>query len=420
MKRELAVNLGNLLLSLSEIMDIANPSIKQHQLRTAFIAWELAKIANLPKQALEDIFATALLHDIGAISIEEKAQVHDLITTDLDLHCIRGEILFKQTPWLSPLAKIIRHHHRNWSDWDRPFSDPKVLASQIILLADYIERLIDRQKYILHQRDDIVGQVKQLSDITINRELINIFSELAGKEEFWLDLMSPRLYHTLAHQGPFWNIQIDLDGVSSIADLCVSIIDFKSDFTATHTSGVAACAERMAILFGLTDLEVSMIRIAGKLHDVGKMVIPNSILDKPGKLTPEEYAVMKSHTYYTYYVINSIEGLQPIARWAAYHHEKLDGSGYPFHCKANEIDTGARILTVADIFTATAEDRPYRAGMSKDQIYRVFKHQSDNGLIDPRFVNLLFDNYETVYDYVREKQLLAKAFYDQRFRRAKR
>ena len=157
------------------------------------------------------------------------------------------------------------------------------------------------------------------------------------------------------------------------------------------------------------------MRIAGNFHDIGKLVIPNSILEKPGKLTSEEFAVMRCHTYHTFNTLDSIGGLQRIAEWAAYHHEKLDGSGYPFHLTNEEIGTGSRIMAVADIFTAISEDRPYRKGMDNNAIYKVFKRQTDEKLLDKRIVELLFDNYEAINMQVKVKQSKALDFYERRF-----
>jgi HD-GYP domain-containing protein (c-di-GMP phosphodiesterase class II) len=145
------------------------------------------------------------------------------------------------------------------------------------------------------------------------------------------------------------------------------------------------------------------------------LAIPNSILDKPGSLTKEEMSLMKSHTYYTYLIINSIGGLKQIAEWAAYHHERLDGSGYPFHCTAAELSIGARIIMIADMFTALAEDRPYRKGMSKEGIIQIIKQFSDRRLLDARIVNLLFDNFEEIFSYVAEKKAVAREFYEKQF-----
>jgi HD-GYP domain-containing protein (c-di-GMP phosphodiesterase class II) len=415
LKRQLFVNLNNLLLSLSEVVDFANPLIAQHQYRTAYIALEVANYANLKLEVTENIFTAALLHDIGAITVEEKTAIHSFDETNTNIHTTRGELLLEQIPWLRRFSKIVKNHHRSWVDWDEEIENPVVYASQIILLADYVERLIDRNKYILHQRNDIVEEIKKLSDTTLNRKIVTYFIDLAKKEEFWLDLVSPRLYTLLLNNGPFSNIQIGIEEISSISNLYRDLIDFKSRFTATHTSGVAECAEKLSEIFGMAEVDVKSIRIAGNFHDIGKLVIPNSILEKPGKLTSQEYEIMRCHTYYTYYTLHSIGGLQRIAEWAGYHHEKLDGSGYPFHCTKGEIGTGSRIMAVADIFTAISEDRPYRNGMSKDEIYRIIKKQADENLLDKRVVELLFDNYDNISLQVKEKQAKALEFYEKRF-----
>jgi HD-GYP domain-containing protein (c-di-GMP phosphodiesterase class II) len=200
-----------------------------------------------------------------------------------------------------------------------------------------------------------------------------------------------------------------------IAELFRNIIDFRSPFTATHSSGVAAAASSISKIFGLTSMETTLMEVAGDLHDIGKLAIPNSILDKPGPLTKEEMALMKSHTYYTYLIIKTIGGLKHIAEWAAYHHERLDGSGYPFHCTDDELSTGSRIMMVADIFTALAEDRPYRKGMNKDDIARIIKQFSDRHLLDAKIVTIVLDNFSEISSYVSEKQATAKEFYEKQF-----
>lgn len=415
MQYQVTVNLGNLLLSLSEITDLTSPMVSQHQQRTAFIAIEIAKQVGVSQEALQNIYTAALLHDIGAITGEEKLSVATFETLDCEQHCQRGELLLQKVPNLAGISKIVLNHHRNWDDWDSTIDDPIAFASQVILLADYVERLIDKNKYILHQSDDIVEHVYRLKEGTVHDRLVSSFASLAKKDEFWLDAVSPRLYSMLLNFGPLSNIHIDLKGISQIADFIGDIIDFKSRFTATHTTGVATCAERLSQLMGLSESETHLIRIAGNLHDVGKLVIPNSILDKPGRLTPGEFAVIRSHTYYTYSMVNSIEGLQLLAKWAAYHHERLDGKGYPFNVSKYELDTPSRIIAVADIYTAISEERPYRKGMDKDQIYVVMKNQVEQKAIDARIVDLLFDHYETVSAIVREKQTLAKEFYETRF-----
>lgn len=415
MKIPLSVNLGNLLLSLSETMDFSNPWVQQHQYRTAYIALEIAKNAGMPRDIIEDIFTAALLHDIGAITVEEKVALHEFKVKNDDIHPARGELLLEQVPWLRKIAKIVRYHHREWSSWDEEIENPVAFSSQVIMLADYIERLTDRSKYILHQINDIVDTVKKLGDSTINRKVLSCFLDISNREDFWLDMVSPRLYSLLLHHGPFSSIDIELDDIFLISTLYRDLIDFKSRYTATHTSGVSECAVKLSELLGLAEIDLKSMMIAGNFHDIGKLVIPNSILEKPGRLTRDEYAVMRCHTYYTFYTLDSIGGLRNIAEWAAFHHEKLDGSGYPFHRTDSEISTGSRIVAVADIFTAISEDRPYRKGMDKNEIHRIIREQSDEKLLDKKIVDLLFDNYESIYAHVKEKQETALQFYENRF-----
>ena len=415
MQRNITVNLGNLVLSLSDAMDLASPLLIQHQQRTAFVVWKMGKAARLSSERLEKVFIAALLHDIGAFSLEEKIALRNYEVENVEEHCMRGELLLNNIPWLKDSAKIIRFHHKEWQHWGESIENPVVLESQLLFLADHLERAIKREHYILHQHEDIISKIESLSGSSLHPQVVDLFISVCHSEEFWLDLVSPRLYSLLLNEGPFRKIEIDYSDISIIAELFRNIIDFRSRFTSTHSSGVAASASMLAKIFGLTDAEIGLMEVAGNLHDLGKLAIPNSILDKPGSLTKEEMSVMKSHTYYTYSVINSIGGLKQIAEWAAYHHERLDGSGYPFHCVAAELSTGARIMMVADIFTALAEDRPYRKGMSKDGIVQIIKQFSDRSLLDTRIVNLLFENYNEIFPYVAEKQAVAREFYEKQF-----
>jgi len=413
MKKQPIVNLGNLLLTLSEAMDLSNPSISQHQYRTAYIALEIASYAGIQGDRLENIFTASLLHDIGALTVEEKILLHNNEAESEELHTVRGEILLNRIPWLKCISKIVRNHHRDWNDWDEGLENPVVMASQIINLSDYVERQIDRNRYILYQTEDIVETVRKLQNGQVNEKIVSYFIDISEREDFWLDLVNPRLYSVLLHNGPFHNRSVDLYDILLISNLYRDLIDFKSPYTATHTSGVAECATKLSELFGFADIDIKYMKIAGNFHDIGKLLIPNSIIEKPGKLTAHEYAIMRCHSYYTYYTIDSIGGLRRIAEWAAFHHEKLDGSGYPFHYSGDEIGTGSRIMAVADIFTALIEDRPYRKGMDKNRIYQIIMSQADCNLLDKKIVDLLFDNFDAIYLYVKEKQAAARHFYNE-------
>jgi HD-GYP domain-containing protein (c-di-GMP phosphodiesterase class II) len=404
LKEGFTVNLGNLLLSLSESVDMANQNSPQHQLRTAFIALELARCLNLDEITIENIFIASLLHDIGK-KIDSEENI------DYELQCIRGQLFVQRVPLLESAAEIIRYHFLDWKDWKGSIDKPLTISSQIILLANFVDMMISRDRYILHQVDNIWKELIRLEDGILNTKVVGGFKEILIKEEFWFDLTSNRLYSILLHDGPLKKKEINLNELASMGELFKGVIDFKSKYTITHTAGVSACSEMLGNLFGLTELEVKVLGIAANFHDLGKLAVPNNILEKEGKLSKEEFEIVKSHPYYTYQVLNSIGGLQQIVQWASYHHERLDGSGYPFHCVAKDLDTGARIIAVSDIFISRLERKSYRNEMEKDEIFEIMKKMGRNNFIDMKFVDLLFDNFEIIVNYIRIKQEKTMDFY---------
>ena len=335
-----------------------------------------------------------------------------------DFHCVKASLLLDQIPWFKNVSKIVRYHHKSWLDWEKKgefIEKPRVCASQIINLASYIVRLIDDKTHILIQKDGILETIKSIKNKIIHEKIIDIFLKISIKEELWLDIISNKNNYFLIESKPYKNVDIGLNDLTAISNLFKSIIDFKSPYTATHSTGVSACSEKLAQLAGFTDHDVQLIEIAGNLHDIGKVIIPNSILEKPGDLSKNEYEIIKSHSYYTYQILKKIPGLQDIIGWASNHHEKLDGSGYPFHHKKDRLDDGSRIMIISDIFTAASEERPYRKALEKNQIYTLFVNNIRDKSVDVNMVHLLLDNYELINIYVREKQAKTSDFYKNRF-----
>lgn len=236
MQKRTTINYGNFLLSLSDAIDLANPEIAQHQLRTAYIAWEICKAADLSNEMIKDIFIASLYHDVGAITVEEKASLHNFETDIFNKHCQRGELLLKRMPSFENILLIVLFHHTRWDEWADSLETYHVISSQIVQLADYVERLIDRGKYILHQVETIIENVKSQSDKLIHSQIINYFLEVSKREDFWLDLISDRLYSILFHNGHLKSVEIELTETLTISKLLRNLIDFKSPFTATHTT----------------------------------------------------------------------------------------------------------------------------------------------------------------------------------------
>ena len=417
MYQSVHVKLLNLLLSLSDALDLASPELSQHQLRTAFVSWEIAKAIGLAAEDTNDLFIASLLHDVGALTTDEKLEVRLGRLDAPDRHCYLGEKLLKQVPMFSDPAKIVGCHHNFYRDKVYEQLSPTIaLSGQILLLADTLERAIDRHKFILHQDQNLNEYIQSLSGTHIQPEIVGVFRSLSLREDFWLDLVSPRLYSILLNNGPCGTIEVELSQLLVISEMFRNMIDFRSRFTATHSSGVAAAAAVLSQAFGFTQIEVELMEVAGNLHDLGKMAIPNYILDKPDKLTADEFAIMRQHSYYTYTILTTIGGIQSIAEWAAFHHEHLDGSGYPFHLDGKNLSINSRIMAVADIFTALAEQRPYRQSLlSRDKILSILKDQVTRNWLDANIVDLLEKNYDSIAGYVKDRQIKANDFYEKEF-----
>ena len=133
---------------------------------------------------------------------------------------------------------------------------------------------------------------------------------------------------------------------------------------------------------------------AGALNDIGKIIVGNDILEKPARLTEEEFAHMKDHAACTYMLLSGIEGMEEIRDWAAFHHEKLDGSGYPFGKTAEELSEPERIMACADIYQALVEDRPYKKGMDHEKACSIMNDMAERNWIDPNIVHCIQKMYQ--------------------------
>jgi HD-GYP domain-containing protein (c-di-GMP phosphodiesterase class II) len=152
-----------------------------------------------------------------------------------------------------------------------------------------------------------------------------------------------------------------------IAEAFAGVIDAKSPWTYRHSDRACVIAMSLAASLGASERLLTDIRRAALLHDVGKLAISNRILDKPGRLTADEFARIRDHPRITGQVLARIPGFSHLVDLAAAHHERLDGRGYPFGLRAEELSMPMRILAVADVYEALTAERPYRAAMTSDE-----------------------------------------------------
>ena len=145
----------------------------------------------------------------------------------------------------------------------------------------------------------------------------------------------------------------------------------------------------MAEYYNYNKEDKAKLYLAAALHDLGKLETPTAILEKPGKLTDEEYLIIKEHVYKTWELLENIEGFEDICRWASCHHEKLNGNGYPCGKKADELDFNSRLMACIDIYQAVSEKRPYHPLRTHNDTMQILYKMADDGGIDKNIVNNL-------------------------------
>ncbi|RCX15450.1 HD domain-containing protein [Anaerobacterium chartisolvens] len=394
------IALMDIIISISSLIDLVSPILTGHHKRVTYISLKIAGEMGLPKDIQNDIIIASLLHDSGALSLNERIETLRFEDQHATRHAEMGYRLLKDFPLFKQAARIIRHHHLKWNYGACEFCDMgKIhIGSHIIHLADRVDCLIDTNSNIINQTDDIQSIIKKHSGAVFSPQIVEAFLSVSSKEAFWLDtILNP---DTIFRNFDLGYLSMHSDEFMDIAVIYKRIIDFRSKFTSTHSSGVAAVAELLGKIFKIPDESCRLFKAAGYMHDLGKLAIPSEILEKPGKLTKAEINIMKSHTYYLYHILEKVKGFEVINTWSSFHHEHLNGEGYPFRLKEEDLSIGSRILGVADIFTAITEDRPYRKGMEIEQALSVLNSMAKKNQIDADIVNSLINNFDTV-NYVR-------------------
>jgi len=392
------IQLSDLVLALSKAVDLVSPAMGHHQTDVAFIAHELAGELGLSQSEQSRLFMAGALHDIGAASPRERESLLCFHESGALGHQASGYNLIRMFKPLAQAAEIVRFHHVSWDEGRGRESDGHEVPDEchILRCADRIAVLLDKPSDMLALSGDVVQRIREQSGTMFKSEIVDAFESLASKESFWLDVATFSLTRDMHVKMRLESAPLDINEIINLTKMFSHIIDFRSSFTATHSSGVASSAIALARLAGFSEFECLLMKVAGYLHDIGKLAVPPEILEKPAKLTKEEFMVIKSHTYYTYRVLEPIGQFEAANQWAAFHHEHLSGNGYPFHLKAQDLPLGSRIMAVADVFTALTEDRPYRRGMGPKETVSILNEDAVNSQLDHELVSVLRRHYDQI------------------------
>ncbi|QDX81578.1 hypothetical protein B9N43_10150 [Denitratisoma sp. DHT3] len=406
------VKLFDMVLGLSRALDLLHPAIGDHHMRVAYIACCLAEELGLPDEDVQTVLIAGALHDVGTVSSSSRLHLlgealrnyhidEATLLENIHAHGFVGRGMLREFLPFDAAARAICFHHVEWNfGRGQEFTGEEVpLLSAILHLADRVAILPDPAGYVLAQARDIRERVALDSGKRFHPEVAAAFQTVSGKESFWLDIVNKHKEFTIHRRFGHSELELDLEALIKLSGIFGKIVDFFTPFTATHSLSVALVSEGLGAHLGFSVEQAKLLRIAGHLHDIGKLAVPPAILHKPDKLTPEELLVVKQHPYYTHQILSTVPGLETVNTWAALHHERLDGRGYPY--QHTDVPLGSRIVAVADIFAAITEERPYRKGMEQARAIAVLDQMACENAIDGDVVAILRGNYDEIRHLVR-------------------
>jgi putative nucleotidyltransferase with HDIG domain len=418
-----AIRSAELLGALSHALDLTEGQPRGHCVRCCWIGTHIGKAVNLSKSELSELYYTLLLKDLGCSSnaarICQLYLANDLqfkadfklidgslsqalrfvlshtglqsgmaerfravvnimrnggeISRELiEARCNRGADIARQMGFSEDIASAIQHLDEHWDGRGKPdnLAARKIpVASQIALMAQVAD--------VFHSasgREAAAREIENRSGTWFAPDLVEVFLGLSEWDGLWEPLSSPQLHSHILSLEPNDTIRIaSEDDLDRVATGFAMVIDSKSPFTSGHSSRVAVFTDLIAEELGYTPERRRWLRRAALLHDIGKLAISNTILDKPGKLTDEEFAVIKTHSQHSADILRGVAAFADMATVACAHHERLDGRGYPFGLSGDAINLDTRIVTVADVFDALTADRPYRKAMPVEQAYTIMQ-----------------------------------------------
>ena len=392
------IDLRSVVSALSDALDLTGVNDVFHGKRVGMMAAEIGRTLGWPAEDTDRLFDAGLLHDCGV----STTYLHRRLVVELDwdgaeAHSLAGEQLLRACAPLADFAPLVRWHHTHWSVLATSGCDERTARqANLVFLADRADTLaaphLSDSELLLHTRG-IRDRLAAQSGRMFEPELVQAFLEASRHGAFWLQQEPRAIASYLAAMARRRKpVPATAATLHAVAMLFSRVVDAKSPFTTEHSAGVARVACLLAAAAGIPPERIVRLEIAGLLHDIGKLRIPDEILDKRGALSADERQVMTSHSFETWQILRNIDGFEDIAVWAAFHHEEPGGGGYPFGLGAAALSPEARILRVADVFQAMIQDRPYRASVDPAAIGEHIGMLARNGQVDADAHRLLAAN----------------------------
>jgi HD-GYP domain-containing protein (c-di-GMP phosphodiesterase class II) len=419
-----------MLASLSFALDLTEGQPMGHALRTDLIALELAARLDLPLQVRRDLHYAALLKDAGcssnAAAVSELFGGNDIVAkrarmvTDwtnevqaaiyaleqsapgaswferakrvasiarlgqnaatrlVQIRCDRGAEIVRQLSFGAGVAEAVRTLEEHWDGHGHPRGlkgDQIPIAARVLGLSQILE-------VFAAEGGPAAGLalVRRRSGKWFDPTVVEACRGLESQLARWSAMTTRQLRAEVSRSEPGQaSVLAGQTTLKRVAQVFAGIVDAKSPYTGAHSARVAEVAVAVARELGWSQELVEETRSAGLLHDIGKLSVPNSILDKPGALEPPEWEIMRMHALYTERILEHVKGFEWLAFASAAHHERMDGSGYCRGLEADQLPELSRVLAVADVYDALSTVRPYRHALSQPEVFAIMDRDADKG-----------------------------------------
>jgi putative nucleotidyltransferase with HDIG domain len=385
------IRMDNLIRAIGGALDIVEGELlgasTHHGKRLAVLTCAMGRHLGKSEKELSALTSCALLHDnaLTEYILSEREgwqQEHNL-----KLHCEIGQRNAETLQFITDIGGFILYHHER-ADGSGPFGKKGgeyPWGAELIAIADSID--------VTHHLQRISPDRLPLLRRSIAENSGSVYTPFSVEtllavldEDMLLSLWDDRILNTMDALNLPWTMDIESEVILNLAGFVSHIIDYKSAFTCRHSGGIADKAGIMAAWYGYDQTLRAKLYLAASLHDIGKLATPTDILEKPGKLDNDEFNIIKNHVRKTHEMLADIGGLEQIREWASNHHEKLDGSGYPFGKKAEELDFNSRLMTCIDIYQAVSEARPYHPERDHGTTIKILYEMAEKGQLDEQIV----------------------------------
>jgi len=385
------VRMDSLIKSIATALDIVEGTLlgasPNHGKRIAVLCAKMGTILGKTPQEITALAICALLHDSALteyILSEQKDGTHDMA---MKKHCEIGQRNVDDLCFETNVKDFVLYHHER-ADGNGPFGIREgegPLEAEIITIADSLDVTYHLQRLEPEKLSVIRDIIRQESGKRYSKKAAELMLEILD----WPTVQSLKddVIKQTASQFLFpWTVDVQTETIFGLSRFIARIIDYKSHFTEKHSTQIANRTWFMGKYYKYDPEQHAEIYLAASLHDLGKLAVPVDILEKPGNLTDEEFKIIRGHVYFTWELLNEVEGFETICKWSSNHHEKLDGSGYPFGKKAPELDFNSRLLTCLDLYQAISEERPYHPRRNHADTMKILYEMSDAGKIDDNIV----------------------------------